>query len=73
VAEIIGSKKELDEAQNYWGLFGPCPSSGGFFFSAYQTLDKTQQLGNPEGEKKTPWSESVSELYRPSDRRMSAK
>jgi hypothetical protein len=28
-----------------------------------QTLDK----------KKTPWSESVSELYRPSDRRLSAK
>jgi hypothetical protein len=24
-------------------------------------------------DKKTPWSESVSELYRPSDRRLSAK
>jgi hypothetical protein len=27
----------------------------------------------PYEEKKTPWSESASELYRPSDRRLSAK
>jgi hypothetical protein len=26
-----------------------------------------------KGKKKTPWSESASELYRPSDRRLSAK
>jgi hypothetical protein len=30
-------------------------------------------LGQKNMHKKTPWSESASELYRPSDRRMSAK
>jgi hypothetical protein len=29
--------------------------------------------GGENKKKKTPWSESVSELYRPSDRRLSAK
>jgi hypothetical protein len=28
---------------------------------------------SPKIKKKTPWSESTSELYRPSDRRLSAK
>jgi hypothetical protein len=31
------------------------------------------EIGNVYFIKKTPWSESASELYRPSDRRLSAK
>jgi hypothetical protein len=33
----------------------------------------TKRKINPSNIKKTPWSESASELYRPSDRRLSAK
>jgi hypothetical protein len=35
-------------------------------------IDASNDVG-PEIKKKTPWSESASELYRPSDRRLSAK
>jgi hypothetical protein len=37
------------------------------------TLAKRKQLGITLKNKQTPWSESASELYRPSDRRLSAK
>jgi hypothetical protein len=38
-------------------------------------LSKVREGMRTEGsrKKKTPWSESASELYRPSDRRLSAK
>jgi hypothetical protein len=38
-------------------------------------VEKTKYmlLSNKQTNKQTPWSESASELYRPSDRRLSAK
>jgi CBS-domain-containing membrane protein len=33
----------------------------------------SRHFNSPEKKKKTPWSESASELYRPSDRRLLAK
>jgi hypothetical protein len=52
-------------------------------FLVFRKLDKMQKLSNPDTScvifhllnknKQTPWSESASELYRPSDRRLPAK
>jgi hypothetical protein len=39
----------------------------------HSKLSNISTLGRGGGEEKTPWSESASELYRPSDRRLSAK
>jgi hypothetical protein len=36
------------------------------------TVNMSEKNG-PNKQKQTPWSESASELYRPSDRRLSAK
>jgi hypothetical protein len=51
---------------------------GGMIYNTVEVLrelspDKRLICLNLGGEKKAPWSESASELYRPSDRRMSAK
>jgi hypothetical protein len=42
-------------------------------FKYLGTAVTCQNLFREEINKKTPWSESASELYRPSDRRLSAK
>jgi hypothetical protein len=43
-------------------------------FSVSDVILKVRKFIPPKVDrKKTPWSESASELYRPSDRRLSAK
>jgi hypothetical protein len=39
----------------------------------YNTPESLLSASSPHSQWKTPWSESASELYRPSDRRLSAK
>jgi hypothetical protein len=39
----------------------------------HTTYSKAAAISKSLQNKQTPWSESASELYRPSDRRMSAK
>jgi hypothetical protein len=59
--------------QNHW-VSGHCPSSG--VLNNWRTTLRKLDLfpSSRKGrERETPWSYSASELYRPSDRRLSAK
>jgi hypothetical protein len=47
--------------------------SGGNKFGEYFECSKAVAVLGKKKRKKTPWSESASKLYRPSDRRLSAK
>jgi hypothetical protein len=50
-----------------------CRRDNGFFSLPNPSI-RTMALGFIQpNKKKTPWSESAKELYRPSDRRLSAK
>jgi hypothetical protein len=48
-----------------------CSLSSGLWVNRFIILIKTEKEMNTT--KETPWPESASELYRPSDRRLSAK
>jgi hypothetical protein len=78
---IAGSKShvlfivaELSKSAHHSGIWNTATISiakfqgSDFFFKNSLTLQQTKQTN-----KQTPWSKSASELYRPSDRRLSAK
>jgi hypothetical protein len=72
----LSLKSNLRECEDQ-SWFKVIAVSPGYAYPRLKTtaLDYKQypSILSPSGHKKTPWSESASELYRPSDRRLSAK
>jgi hypothetical protein len=72
----IEDTPSLKMLKNLHRWYGTCILNKAVYKQEYEVSTQTcftKEICYTKIKKKTPWSESASELYRPSDRRMSAK